>query len=75
LPTLLPYVASKVPRLVRCVAGRINQNRNQLRVIVGLAVQEEEARLCCDCDTDFVGKFKAAATFEVLFGQKDLNMT
>jgi hypothetical protein len=38
-------------------------------------VQEEEARLCRNCDTDFVGKFKAAAAFKMLFGQKDLNMT
>jgi hypothetical protein len=44
-------------------------------VVVCLAVQEEKARLCRDCETDFVGKFELVATFEMLFGQKDLNMT
>jgi hypothetical protein len=52
---LLPDVVAKVAVLVRDVSRGINQNRRQLRVVIGLAMQQKEARLSGDSDADLIG--------------------
>src|SRR4030095_4098101 len=57
------------------IRARIDQNRGQARVVVGVAVQEEDACLGGDSDTNLVGKLQTATSFEVLLGQEHLGMT
>src|SRR5205807_6092239 len=75
LVAFLPDVGGKVPRFVGNVARWVNENRSQLRIVVRLAMQKEKACLSCDRDTDLVSQFKTSASFEMLFGEEDLNMT
>ena len=53
----------------------INQDRDQAGIVVGLPVQEQQARLGGDRDLDLVGQFQPAATLEELLGQEDLDVS
>ena len=75
LVALLPDIGGEVPRFVSNVARWVNKNRSQLRIIVRLAMQKEKTRLSCDRNPDLVGQFETAASFKMLFGEEDLNMT
>ena len=44
------------------------------RIVVGLAVEQEQARLGGDRDPDLVGQLQPAAALEVLLGQEDLDV-
>ena len=53
----------------------INQDRDQAGIVVGLPVQEQQARLGGDRDLDLFGQFQPAATLEILLSQEDLEVS
>jgi hypothetical protein len=55
----------------RHVRVRVDDDRLQLRIDVGLSPEEEDARLRGDRDPDLVGDPKAPRPFEVLLVQED----
>ena len=54
------------------IGRRIDQDGDEARVVVRLAVKEQHAGLRGDRDADLVGDRQAAAPFEALLGQEDL---
>ena len=52
----------------------IDQDRDQSGIVVGLPVQEQQARLGGDRDLDLVGQFQPAATLEEFLGEEDLDV-
>ena len=73
--SLLPHMAVNVPSVLRQVCRRIDEDREQTREVVGLAMQKEKASLRCNSDTDLICDFQTIATFETLFGKKHLGVT
>ena len=71
----LPDAAAYVPLFVGNVARWIDEDRNQLRVVVGLAMQEQQARLSGDGDANLVGEHQPTAALEMLLGEKYLGVT
>src|SRR6476469_5678358 len=57
----------------REVGARINQDRMQSRIIVMLAIKQENAGLRRDRDPDLVGNSLTAASFKLLFRQENAN--
>ena len=53
----------------------IHQDRDQAGIVVGLPVQEQQARLGGDRNLDLVGQFQPAATLEILLSQEDLDVS
>src|SRR5271166_4814474 len=53
----------------------INQDRDQAGIVVGLPVQEQQARLGGDRDLELFGQFQPAATLEILLSQEDLDVS
>src|SRR6185436_10279179 len=74
LATFLPNAAADVALFVGDVFGWINENRRQLRVVIGLAMQQQQARLSRDGNTDLVGEHEPAASLEMFFRQKVLGV-
>ena len=55
------------------VGGGVNQDRRQAGKDVGVPVEQEDAGLGGDRHLDLVGQLEAAAAFEVLLGEEDLD--
>ena len=70
LVALLPDPVTDRSRLVRGVPRRVDENRREARVIVGLAVQQQERGLPGDHDARFLGELEATAAFELLFHEQ-----
>jgi hypothetical protein len=75
LPAFFPDRPLKMPLTVGDVGRWIDQDGAQLRVIIGLAMQEEKAGLGRDRQAHFVRQLETTATFELLLGQKDPDMS
>ncbi len=58
----------------RHVRVGINQDGTKTRIIIGVAMQQKEARLRGYGNTDFIGDNQAVTSFESLFRQEDHNM-
>ena len=75
LAALFPDAAADVALLVRGVSRRIDDDGNQLRVVIRLAMQQQQARLPRDGDADLVGQLEPADSLEVLLRQKYLGVS
>ena len=53
----------------------INQDRDQAGIVVGLPVQEQQARLGGNCDLDLISQFQPALAFVDLLNQEDLDVS
>jgi hypothetical protein len=56
------------------VCRRIDQDREQAREVVGLAMQQQKASLSCYRHTDLIRDFQTIATFETFFGKENLDV-
>ena len=53
--------------------GWIDDDRFDVLIVIVRQAKKEETRLSRDGKSDFVGKFQPAASFPILFGNKDLD--
>src|SRR5579862_7613710 len=53
------------------VHGRVNEDRYQMRVIIGFAMEQEQARLGGDANFVLFFNDESAAAFELFFCQKN----
>ena len=65
-----PNAAADVAILARSVARRIDDDRDQLGVVIGLAVEQQQTRLSGDGDANLVGQLEPAGALEMFLGQK-----
>ena len=56
------------------IGRRIDQDGDEVRIVVGLAMQQQDAGLRGDRDADLVGDLQAAAAFEALLGKEHLDV-
>jgi hypothetical protein len=59
----------------RDICVRIDENRLKLGVEVGLSMEQQDTRLCCDRQSNLVGDLETRTTFKPLLGEKHLNQT
>jgi len=64
----------KMPSLLCHVCRGIDQDREQTREVIGVAMEKEKASLRCNGDTDFIRDFQTVAAFKTLFGKKNLDV-
>jgi len=74
LGSFFPDTAADVTLAILGVAGRIDENLRQLRVVIGVAMQQEQASLSGDGDADLISQLQPAAAFEVFLGKEDLDV-
>ena len=74
LTTFLHHAGTDVPRGRHDVGARIDQHGAQVGIIIRIAVQQEQARMGCDADPDFIVQLQTAASFELLFCQEHLDV-
>src|SRR5205823_2092263 len=70
----LPDAAADVPLFVSDVTRRINENGDQLRVVIGIAMEQQQARLAGHSDADFVGDGESAGALEDFLRQEYLHV-
>jgi len=68
---LLAVVASQD----RLFSAPANEDREQARKIIGLAMQQQQASLGPDRHPDFIGDFQSGAAFKIFFGDQNLNVS
>src|SRR5207247_4040691 len=71
---LLPHVVLNLPFLFHHVCGGINENCEQSREIVCLAMQQQETRLRRDSHADLIRNCETATSLEALFRKKHLDV-
>lgn len=64
----------KGPSLLCQVCRRIDQNGEQTREVVGIAMQKEKTSLRRNRDTNLIGDFETVAAFKTFFGKKNLDV-
>jgi hypothetical protein len=62
---LLPDPSFQLPFSVRQIGRWVDKNRAEVRIVVGLAMEQEKAGLARDRQPDLIRKFETAATFGV----------
>src|SRR5262245_55160253 len=72
---LFPKMLSNLPFFFRHVGQWINENAEQVREIIGSAVQQKKTSLRCDGNANLIGDRETATSFETFFGKKYLNVT
>ena len=70
----LPDATADVALLVRGVAGRVDDDGDQLGVVIGFAMKQEQARLSRDRDANFIGQIEPARALEIFLRKKYLHM-
>jgi hypothetical protein len=74
LATLLPNATAHMTLFVHRVPTRINEDRAQTRIVVGLAMEQEQARLRGDRHPNLVVEIEPSTPLEVLLREEDLDM-
>ena len=72
---LLPHMTVNVPSLLRYICRWVNENGEQTREVIGVAMQEEKASLRSNSDPYLICDLQTIATFKTLLGQKNLDVT
>lgn len=73
LAALRPHAITKGLVFLGGITGRIHNYGGQLRIVIRLAMQQEQTRLCRDRNTDLVRQLEAASTLEVFLREEDLH--
>jgi hypothetical protein len=71
---LFPNASADVAIFVRRVARRIHDDRDQLRVILRLAMEQEHARLASNRDTNLFSHLESTGALEMLFRHEHLHV-
>ena len=71
----LPDSSADVPHFIGSITSRVNEDRRQLRIVVGLSVKQQQARLRRDGDANLIRQFQPTTSFEMFFREKYLYMT
>src|SRR6266513_2266354 len=71
----LPDAAADVSFLACGVTRRIDKDRNEIGIVIRLAMQQEQTRLAGYGDANLVRQLQPAAALEALLGQKYLGVT
>jgi hypothetical protein len=74
-PTFLPDAAADMAFVIDSVARRVHDYRQEIGIVVRVAVKKEQARLSRNRDPDLIGKLEPAGSLEFLFREKNLNVT
>ena len=53
----------------------IDEDRDQAGIVVGVPVQQQQARLGGDRDLDLVGQLQPSAALEAFLGEEDLDVS
>ena len=64
----------RAPTLAHQVRRRIHRDGDEVWIVVGLAMQEQHARLGSDRNAHLVGDLETATSLEALLGKEDLDM-
>ena len=71
----LPHSAADVSLVFDGVTRRVDDYRQEIGIVVCVAMQKEQTRLRRNRDPDLIGELKPAGSLEFLFSKKDLNVT